>query len=156
MQFKNQLINALTFGALGALAVLVSVLFHLPTWVLFLGWISYSLFGNRPKKAINTFVLILLGVGMSILIEIFGKSLAPVMGETGILLAVFVIVGALTFLEDHKWFGNLAAYFFGMIIYFGMNMSYEVSAFIKVSLSLALGLSFAWISMLLRKSLVLK
>lgn len=156
MQLKNQLINALIFGTLATLAVLVSVLFHLPTWILFLGWISYALFGNSPKKAINTFVLILLGVVMSVLIEVFGESLAPVMGETGILLAVFVFIGALTFLEGHQWFGNLAAYFFGMIIYFGLDMSLEISALIEVSLSLAIGLSFAWIAVVLRKTLVVK
>lgn len=78
------------------------------------------------------------------------------MGKTGILLAVFVIIGALTFLEVHQWFGNLAAYFFGMIIYFGMNMSLKISALVEVSVSLVIGLSFAWISMVLRKTLVMK
>lgn len=93
---------------------------------------------------------------MSVLIEIFGESLAPVMGKTGILLAVFIIIGALTFLEGHQWFGNLAAYFFGMIIYFGMNMSLAFSALMEVGISLAIGLSFAWISIVLRKTLVMK
>ena len=151
MQLQNKITNAIIYGSLGALAVLVSAVLLLPAWVLFLGWISYYLFGKSPGRAVNTYVLVMLGVIMSMVMEWSGQLLTPYLGQSAILLVVFVLIGALTFVENLKWFGNMAAYFLGMVIYFAFDKGYSLSIIYEISIPLILGFVFAWLAVLLRK-----
>ncbi|QNK61487.1 DUF1097 domain-containing protein [Pedobacter sp. PAMC26386] len=151
MNIQNKITNAIIYGMLGTVAVLISVLLVIPPWILFLGWISYYLFGKNPERAVNTYVLMLIGVILSMLMKITGELLTPIMGQYAILIVVFVLIGALTFAEYLKWFSNMAAYFLGMVIYFGSKKEYGLTVIYEISIPLILGFIFAWLAVLLRK-----
>ena len=54
--------QAFTMGLTGATAVFIATYFGLPTWVLFMAWVSYYLFGTNIKKAFLIFIQQVFGV----------------------------------------------------------------------------------------------
>lgn len=52
--------QALTMGLTGAIAVFTASFFGLPTWVLFMAWVSYYLFGSKTQIDMYIFLLLIL------------------------------------------------------------------------------------------------
>ncbi|HYH15840.1 MAG TPA: DUF1097 domain-containing protein [Flavisolibacter sp.] len=150
MYITSKLINALIDGTLAALAVFIAGQTASPVWVIFISWLSYYLFGKSIKAALNTYVLILLGMALAMMIVSANHVLMPILGTKAIFIVVFVLIGSLTFIEGCKWFGNLAAYFMGLIIFFGTQKEVDIMTFIDLSIPLLTGLTIAWLAITLR------
>jgi hypothetical protein len=141
---KTKTIDAITIGTMGALAIWVSNTFGLPAWVLFIGWVAYYSFGKAPLKAVNSFLLILAGIVLAMLVQYTGVWLTGYFQNLGFPVAVFFLVGFLGVIKSVKGINNLLAYFLGMIAFFGAHLSAGVSALFQLGIPLALGFMFAW------------
>jgi len=74
-------LQALRLGLLAGLASLFTFYASLPTWVLFLTWTSYFLFGQNIKSSCWVYVQQLLGILLAILIIYLGNILADRFGS---------------------------------------------------------------------------
>ena len=81
--------TAILLGLFGAAAVAVSFKLQWPTWVMFIAWVSYYLFGKSWKTSLLPFIQIVLGIIMGTLIQSGGKWISGFAGAWGLPIAVF-------------------------------------------------------------------
>lgn len=133
-------------GFFGALASLISFSFHLPSWVLFLAWVSYYLFGKSIKSALQTLPPLTFGILMGITIKLFGGSLGDYLGSFGFPIAVFILITSLSYLSKIKRLENIPAWFIGLIIFFGVHPKIELKPMIIIFITIILGFVFAYLN----------
>lgn len=139
-------LTALVMGLCGAVAVTVSSTAGWPTWVMFIAWISYYLFGKTIKSASNGLLQICTGILLGICIKFLAGALAPVLGGLGFPLSVFLMIASLAFLSRIKGLGNLPAWFMGLIILFGVNPEMNILSISQLLIPLVAGIGFAWLN----------
>lgn len=142
--------KTLIFGSLmgifGAFAVFLSSTIGWPGWVLFMTWVCFYLFGKSIKKSLNIYLQIVLGIGLGILIETLGGYFSESIGMLGLYLAIFLLIGSLAFLTKIKGLGDIAAWFIGLIVFFGVEPHIEILPIAKMLLlPLAAGFAFGYL-----------
>tara|TARA_R110002049_G_scaffold181457_3_gene348897 strand:- start:3207 stop:3677 length:471 start_codon:yes stop_codon:yes gene_type:complete len=142
----KEFIKAITMGACGGLAVFTSFSLHWPTWVLFIAWVSYYLFGKSLKSALYALIPMTTGVIMGIIIQTLGEILSIYLGAIGFPLAVFFLITSLTYLSKIKWLGNIPAWFIGLIIFFGIHPKLEAEPILSLFIPIVAGICFAFIN----------
>ncbi|MDD7887992.1 DUF1097 domain-containing protein [Flavivirga sp. 57AJ16] len=140
----KEFLKAITMGACGALAVLISFSLHWPTWVLFIAWLSYYIFGKSLKTAIYSLIPITTGIIMGIIIQTLGGTLISYLGAIGFPLAVFLLISSLTYLSKIKLLSNIPAWFVGLIIFFGVHPALEFKPVLSLFIPIIAGLFFAF------------
>lgn len=138
--------TAIILGLFGAGAVSVSMALKWPTWVLFLAWVSYYLFGKSFKTSIPIFCQIILGILMGVAIQLSTQLLSTFIGAIGFQVAVFLFIGSLAYLSKIKPLGNIPAWFIGLIILFGVHPKLEFIPIISLLLPIIAGFAFAWLN----------
>ncbi|UOB17957.1 DUF1097 domain-containing protein [Abyssalbus ytuae] len=142
----KQFLTAIIMGTCGALAVFVSFSLYWPTWVLFLAWVSYYLFGKSIQSTIEAFIPITAGIVMGILIQLLGKTLGSHLGSMGFPLSVFLFIGLLAYLSKVRFLGNIPAWFIGLIIFFGVHPAVELKPVLSLFIPIITGFGFAYIN----------
>ncbi|NRR93359.1 DUF1097 domain-containing protein [Winogradskyella undariae] len=142
----KQFLTAITMGALGALAVFISFSFHWPTWILFIAWLSYYIFGKSLKSALYTLTPITSGIFMGISIQILGGFLSKYLGAIGFPIAVFIFITSLTYLAKIKLLNNIPAWFIGLIIFFGIHPAIEFKPILSLFIPIIVGFLFAFLN----------
>ncbi len=148
--------QALSMGFIGATAVFTSSFFQLPTWVLFLAWVSYYLFGIKPKLSLLVFVQQMLGILIAIAIQYGGSQLTHYIGTLGLPVMVFIVVSAIFYLSKVRYLNNIPAYFLGMIVWFGFNSEININSFLLLAITLVMGFIFAWLNETISKKIQTK
>lgn len=139
-------INAIILGLFGAIAVTVSFILQLQTWVLFLAWVSYYLFGKSIKSSIPIFIQIILGIIMGIAIQATSTIFGNMFGSIGFQLAVFLFIGSLAYLTKIRGLNNIPAWFIGLIILFGAHPKIEAESIFILLATIVIGFTFAWLN----------
>lgn len=138
------LVTGSIMGLFGAAAVLVASTLHWPTWVMFMAWVSFYLFGKSLTTSIPVFIQIVLGMVMGVLIQMVGMRLSSVIGEVGFPAAIFLFIGSLAFIAKIKPLNNIPAWFVGLIIFFGVHPPIEVVPLTSLVIPIIFGFLFAW------------
>ncbi len=139
-------LTALIMGLCGALAVSISFSMGWATWVMFLAWVSYYLFGKSIKVYSPSFLQIILGVVMGVLIQSLASLLVSAMGALGFPLTVFVLIGSLAYLAKIKGLNNIPAWFLGLIIFFGVHPELQIIPVLGLLVPMIAGVVFALIN----------
>ncbi|WP_299070096.1 DUF1097 domain-containing protein [uncultured Aquimarina sp.] len=139
-------LTALVMGLCGALAVFISFSMGWATWVMFLSWVSYYLFGKSIKVYSPSFLQIILGIVMGVLIQSLASLLVPVMGALGFPLTVFVLIGSLAYATKIKGLNNIPAWFLGLIIFFGVHPELKIIPVLGLLVPIVAGVVFALIN----------
>ncbi|MBU2903142.1 DUF1097 domain-containing protein [Maribacter dokdonensis] len=142
----KQFLTASIMGFFGAFATLISFSFHLPSWVLFLAWISYYLFGKSVKSAIQILLPLTCGILMGITIQLFGGGLSDYLGNFGFPIAVFIWITSLSYFSKIKRLENIPAWFIGLIIFFGLHPKIEIKPMIIIFITIISGFVFAYLN----------
>jgi hypothetical protein len=137
---------AIAFGLFGAVAVTVSYLLKWPTWVMFIAWVSFYIFGKTWQTAAKAFLQIVLGMLMAVLIQLTAGLLTPLIGAVSFQLAVFLFIGSLAYVAQSKSLNNLPAWFFGLIILFGAHPPMEPAPVALLLIPVTAGFIFAWLN----------
>lgn len=138
--------TALMMGLCGAVAVAISFALGWPTWVMFIAWVSYYLFGRSLKGSLNALLQIGLGIGLGALIQILGQALTGFVGAVGFPLAVFILIGSLAYLSRISLLSNIPAWFLGLIIFFGVHPALELITIARLFIPIIAGFAFAMIN----------
>ncbi|HAS41097.1 MAG TPA: DUF1097 domain-containing protein [Microscillaceae bacterium] len=136
-------LTSLVMGFWGALAVFVSTALGWHTWVLFIAWVSYYLFGKNLKSSANSFLVILLGILMGVVIRLGAGWLVPIIGKVGFPLTVFVCIAVLNYIAQIKLLGNLPGWFLGLIIFFGAHPTMKPLPILELLIPVIAGFAFA-------------
>ncbi|MFS4469858.1 DUF1097 domain-containing protein [Chryseobacterium gleum] len=144
--------RALAIGLISAIAVYFTILFNMPTWVLFITWVSFHVFGQTFRSILHTCIQIFLGIGIAVLISITGQSLSMSFGTLSLPISVMLVI---TFFVSgvHKLkpLTAIPAYFKGIIIFFGINQPATVNNLFLMAVTVISGFFFAWLAEFLCK-----
>ena len=136
----------LILGLFGAVAVAISFALQWPTWVMFVAWVSYYLFGKTLKTSLPVFVQIALGIVMGVLIQATGKWLSEHIGAFGLPVAVFFFIGSLAYISQLKKLNSIPSWFLGLIIFFGVHPPVAPVPIIELFIPIIAGFLFAWLN----------
>ncbi|HKZ66223.1 MAG TPA: DUF1097 domain-containing protein [Chitinophagaceae bacterium] len=136
----------LILGLFGAVAVSISFALQWPTWVMFVAWVSYYLFGKTLKTSLPVLIQIASGILMGLLIQISGKWLSGYIGAVGLPVAVFFFIGSLAYISQLKILNSIPACFLGLIIFFGVHPPIEPLPIIELFIPIIAGFLFAWLN----------
>jgi len=114
-------ITAFLFGLFGAVAVALFFAMHWPTWVMFIAWVSFYLFGRTIKSSLSALLQIVLGIIMGACIQIIEGLTSGTAGQLSFPIAVFLFIGSLAYISRIKAFRNIPAWFLGLIVFFGIQ-----------------------------------
>ena len=137
---------AVAFGFFGAVAVTVSFSMQWPTWVMFVAWVSFYIFGKKVETSLWALLQMILGMIMAILIQITSGGLGQLMGGLGFPVAVFLYIGSLAYFAGTKKLNNIPAWFLGLIILFGVHPPLEPLPVFKLLLPILAGFVLAWLN----------
>ncbi|MFS4473240.1 DUF1097 domain-containing protein [Chryseobacterium sp. T20] len=137
---------AVAFGFFGAVAVTVSFSMQWPTWVMFLAWVSFYIFGKKVETSLWALLQIILGMIMAILIQLTAGGLDQLIGGLSFPVAVFLYIGSLAYFAGTKKLNNIPAWFLGLIILFGIHPPLEPLPVFKLLLPILAGFVFAWLN----------
>ena len=138
--------QALTMGLTGAIAIFTASFFGLPTWVLFMAWVSYYLFGTKTKTALLILVQQVFGILIAMIIQYFGTYFSEIIGSLGFPLIVFTVMIGVFYISKLKYLNTIPAYFLGMIVWFGSEAQIDINLFLLLIITLLSGYIFAWIN----------
>ncbi|RKN79423.1 DUF1097 domain-containing protein [Ulvibacterium marinum] len=139
-------LTALVMGLCGALAVFISFSMGWATWVMFLAWVSYYLFGKSIKVYTPNFLQIILGILLGVLIQSMASLLVPTIGAMGFPLTVFILIGSLAYVSKINGLNNIPAWFLGLIIFFGVHPELQVIPVLGLLVPIVTGVIFALIN----------
>lgn len=137
---------AAIMGLCGAIAVFVSSTLGWQTWVMFIAWVSYYIFGKNVKSSLYSLLQISAGIAMGVCIQLISGMLVPSFGMIGFFLTVLVLIGSLAYLSKIKWLSNIPAWFLGLIIFFGAHPEAEPLSILQLLIPIVAGFVFATIN----------
>jgi len=140
------LLIAFALGLFGAVAVTVSFSLQWPTWVMFIAWVSFYIFGKTVQSSLKVFLHIALGMLMAVLIQLTAAFLTPMIGTFGFALSVFFYIGSLAYFARSKSLNNIPAWFLGLIILFGVHPPLEPAPILQLFIPIIAGFIFAWLN----------
>ncbi|WCO02293.1 DUF1097 domain-containing protein [Psychroserpens ponticola] len=143
--------QALTMGITGAIAVFTASYFGLPTWVLFMAWVSYYLFGTKTKTTFLVLVQQIFGILIAMIIQYLGTLLSETLAIFGFPIIVFIVMIGVFYISKLKYLNNILAYFLGMIIGFGSNSEIDINILLLLGITLLSGYTFAWLNVTISK-----
>lgn len=129
------------------------------TFVTFIVWAAYFLFGASPKGAVSGFLGIFAGILAAIAMFVLVGKFAGAGMDVGLLaipLAVFILVIFMLLLEKAPYFNNVAAVFLGTGVYFGLMGTPAIAAtgywtvMAGELVYAAIGLVAGWLTILIR------
>lgn len=142
----NTLFVSLIMGAFGAIAVATSSFLSWPTWVMFIAWVSYYVFGRSLKTTKVSFIQIICGILMGISMQVTAGFLTGILGNLGFPAAVFLFIGSLTYITKIKILNNIPAWFIGLIIFFGIHPQIAPLAILALLPPIVAGFTFAYLN----------
>jgi len=142
----KQFLSAITMGTLATLAIFTSFSFQWPTWVLFIAWLSYYIFGKSLKSALYAFLPITAGIALGIAIQLLGSVLSQYFGTIGFPLAVLICITSLGYLSKIKSLSNVPAWFMGLIIFFSVHPHLEAKPILILFIPIIVGFIFAYLN----------
>lgn len=137
---------AIAFGLFGAIAVTVSFAFQWPTWVMFVAWVSFYIFGKTVQSSLGAFIQIALGMFLAVLIRLSAGVFSGLIGPPGFPLAVFICIGSLAYFARIKSLNNIPAWFLGLIILFGVHPEPGPVKIFQLFIPIVAGFVFAWLN----------
>jgi hypothetical protein len=138
--------TGLILGLFGAVAVAISFALQWPTWVMFIAWVSYYLFGKTLKTSLPVLIQIVMGIILGVLIQTTGKWLSGYIGGLGLPIAVFFFIGSLAYISQLKKLNSIPAWFLGLIIFFGVHPPMVPLTIMKLFIPIIAGFLFAWLN----------
>jgi hypothetical protein len=138
--------TAILFGLFGAVAVSISFAAQWPTWVMFIAWVSYYIFGRNIKNSASALIQIILGIAMGALIQVVGMFLGSYLGAFGLPISIFIFIGSLAYVSKIKGLSSIPAWFLGLIVFFGIHPKLEPVSLLELAIPLLFGFVFAFLN----------
>lgn len=146
-------ILTLTAAFVAAVAAGLSLMWSLPPWAMFMGWIGYFTRKPSPLEGAWTFVCAVLGLTIGALSSAAAGLLAPVAGPLALPAVVFLAGGTVIATRGLPMLNNLLGYFIGLVTFFAAHLPPAASSVVQLAAPLALGLSAGWFAQFIEGSI---
>ncbi|WP_421684112.1 DUF1097 domain-containing protein [Stutzerimonas urumqiensis] len=120
-------------------ATLCVVVFEVPVWAMFVGWISYFTRGLNLKQGAVNLVCVLIGLVLGISAAYCMAMLTPLLGDYAISAVVFAITVITLSMGKVRVFNNLLGFFLGLVTYFASHQPPSLEAFGMLALAATMG-----------------
>jgi hypothetical protein len=131
-------------AAVAALAAYVSLLFALPVWAMFVGWIAYHSRGTSPRDGALNFACFAIGLVIAMEATVAAAALAPAAGTLALPLVVLAVALTVVSLRAVPGVNNVLAYFLGLVSVFAAHAEPTFAAIAPLGAAGAIGVVAAW------------
>lgn len=136
-----------------AAASAFSLVFGLPVWAMFVGWVAFFTRGMTARDGAVNLVCVWLGVVIGIAAATAIGLLSPALGMFAVPTAVFAVAMVVVSLRVVRSINNLLCYFLGLIAFFAARMEPTLDSLVYLGSASALGSTAGWLSMKLQERL---
>jgi len=134
-------------------ATVIVIVFDVPVWAMFIGWISFFTRGLTLQHGIINLACVLIGVILGICAAQALSMLTPHLDSYAISVVVFAITVITLSLAKAPIFNNLLSIFLGLVAYFALHTPQSITAFGVLVLATTLGATAAFLAHFLQKYL---
>ena len=122
---------------------------NVPTWVVFLAWASYFIFGAQPRSSAKGLAQVVLGALIAALMLLVGPKFAPMLGAWTFPTLVFIVAFGIAFFE---WtpVNNIPAFYIGLSMMVGSGFAPDIPHILKLLIAISLGFIFGLASVVSR------
>lgn len=149
---STQLKVTLGESMVAALAATASaMLFDVPVWAMFVGWIAYFTRGFTLKQGVINLACVFVGVAVGLAAGAAMQVLTPQLGAFTLPAVVFVVAAVVLSLRHVPVLNNLLCFFLGLVAYFASHLTPGWAAFAELGIAAAVGASAAYLASLLHQ-----
>lgn len=138
-----------TVAALAATAS--AMLFEVPVWAMFVGWIGYFTRGPTLRQGAINFACVLVGIAVGLAAGAAMQGLAPQLGVFTLPVVVFAVATVVLSLRHLPVFNNLLCFFLGLVAYFASHLAPGWDAFAELGVAAGVGTAAAGLASLLHQ-----
>lgn len=145
--FSTSLKVVIGESVIASLAATLSVLvFDIPVWAMFIGWISFFTRGLTFRHGGINLACVMIGVALGIAAAHALAGLTPVLGRYAISAVVFGVTVIALSLARMPVFNNLLGIFLGLVGFFALHSPPSLSTFGVLALAATLGATAAFLA----------
>lgn len=149
---STQLKVTLGESMVAALAATVSaMLFDVPVWAMFVGWIAYFTRGLTLKQGLINLACVFVGIAVGLAAGAAIQALTSQLGAFTLPAVVFVVAVVVLSLRHLPALNNLLCFFLGLVAYFASHLPPGWAAFVELGIAAAVGTSAAYLASLLHQ-----
>ena len=140
-----------------AVASTACVVFELPVWAMFIGWVAFLSRGRRLiSDGLVNWICVVVGAGFGIGAGLATGAIASTLGIAALPIVVFFFSLVIVSLRACRPFSNLQAYFLGLIAYFAAHSHMHSSwkSLTVVMAATAIGSLTGWVNHRIQKRTV--
>jgi len=134
-------------------AMLSVMVFEVPVWAMFVGWISYFTRGLDLKQGAINLACVLVGVMLGIGAAHALAVLTPHLGSYALAAVVFAITVVALSLAKAPVLNNVLGFFLGLVAYFASHQPPSLDTFRTLAVAAALGAVAGFLAHALQKRL---
>jgi hypothetical protein len=147
-----QLKVTLAESTVAALAATVSAMvFEVPVWAMFVGWIGYFTRGLTLGQGAINFACVLVGIVVGLAAGMATQVLTPQLGMFTLPVVVFAVATVVLSLRQLPVLNNLLCFFLGLVAYFASHLPPAWTAFAELGIAAGLGTVAAHLASLLHR-----
>lgn len=129
-----------------AAATLSAVVFEVPVWAMFIGWIAHFTRGVDVRQGLANLVCVLIGLGVGMAAGVASARLGAHLGGYAIGAVVFAVAMAVLSLRHLPVLNNLLAFFLGLVCWFAAHLTPSPRAFAELAVAVSLGAFAGWLA----------
>jgi len=137
-----------------AAATASAMLFEVPVWAMFVGWISYFTRGLTARQGLVNLACVLIGLALGIGAAHGLAALSPLLGEFALSVVVCVVTVAALSMARAPVFNNLLGFFLGLVAYFASHQPPTLAAWSGLALAAAIGALAAFLAHALQQQVL--
>ena len=138
--------TSLCAALIGGAAGVVCETLGYPSWVMFLVWTSYTLFGKTLRAGVKMYASFCAGTLCGFTVRGLEAALDPTVGALSTFVAVGLAIFLLSLLEDDPPLNDVPAYFLGAIAFFATGSDPSRAAFVSLVVAGGFGLLIGWLT----------
>lgn len=139
-------------STLAALAATASaMLFEVPVWAMFVGWIAYFTRGLTLRQGAINFACVQVGIAVGLAAGATMEGLTPQLGVFTLPAVVFAVSAVVLSLRHLPVLNNLLCFFLGLVAYFASHLALGWTAFAELGIATGVGTAAAYLASLLHQ-----
>ena len=126
-------------SVVAAFAAWLSAALELEVWVMFAGFIAWFTRPTSLKTSVAAMLCLWLGIAIGALSHIVTGALIPSLDHMALPVVVFLVAILIVGLRTHGVFGNMLAWFLGMVTFFAAEFDFAVASFMHLAFATGIG-----------------
>lgn len=132
-------------AGIAGLAQLQAMISGYPPWIVFIGWVAYSIAARLPMPGLQTLASLIAGATAGCLVA-WIVTIAPVPAILALPVTVAIAVGLIALLERARYLNAVPIYYLGMISFFASGAQHGIPILMTLAPPAAVGVCCGWLA----------